>query len=163
MWPWIAACTDPPFFYEMMTPFRPYKTKVDLINHNTGESSFSDIVINLFNVDHYSRVLNKAEGYKDNIDRTLIVQHNGVEHVAITKFEVFDKIMEEFYRDFQLYDDRTIRPILPDRLRYKGMMSAYFNQNKNEINAAFFRDGYEPTDFDDAMFNSLFKNRTPLN
>lgn len=147
-----------------MKPFRPYETYHD---YKDDVSVYrSKIVLNLFDIQLYLEANNKHLGFDDSVKRTEVINgHNNSFYITVP-FVAFDSVMRDFYRHYQLLDDRSeiIEPKkIPDSQKYTGFMDTRFSVSKTQVSAAFHRKGYEITDIEDAVFHCLFKNITPLN
>jgi hypothetical protein len=144
-----------------MNPFRPYVVKEEWMNE-LGALSSNTYTINLFDVRSYGECDNEREGFKDKVFRTCVYLVDRVAYLRVP-YSVFNSKMMNFYREMRLLDDRSINEPMPDRIKYKGMIRADFNTTTEYVSCVFFREGYEFTDWDDAVLNCLFKNVTPLN
>lgn len=146
-----------------MRPLRPYKTTHDYLNSDTKQMVSGPITINLFDVDSWFHCDNNHEGFTDKIKRTVVNTQLQKTFVVRTPYEAFDKIMSDLYRDYQLLDTRSDNPPIPDSRKYEGPIKATFDCDKKEVACIFHRHGYEVSTFEDAVFNCLFKNITPMN
>lgn len=143
-----------------MIPLRPYKCLKDIPDENTGKLYTMMQTINLFDVVRWCECSNDLEGIKDNINRT-IVSTEMTSFIFRVSYHEFDGIMEQLYKQFDLYDSRSL--IKPDRLNYQGFIQAKGSSNKEMLAVTFHRKGYEPTDFNDFAFHAIFSNINPMN
>lgn len=149
----------------MILPFRAYKSKNIFIEESTRRVAYCPITINLFDVRSYCQADNQTEGIQDTKPRTVVFLIDR-SYLLDVSYEEFDFAFTECFKDYKLMDQRSIsekeEPV-PDKIKYRGMMEFKSSQNKSSISTVFHRKGYEISDFDDAIFNCLFKNITPLN
>lgn len=146
-----------------MNPFRPYKTKHDSIREDTGRSSLH-ITINLFDVLMWMDCDNVDHKFYDEIPRTEIICVNNNSFYCQISYKEFDNVMTRFYVQYQLIDRRSIDPIpVPDKDKYKGFIQASVMGDNEAVSCIFHKKGYVVTSYEDAVFNCLFKNVTPLN
>ncbi len=146
-----------------MNPFRPYKTKHDIVRDDTTYVSLK-ATINLFDVITYMEVCNNDRHFHDEIQRTEIICQPNNSFYCQVPYKEFDAVMMRFYEQYKMIDKRSIEPPpTPDKDKYKGFMQASINCGDDAISCVFHRKGYELSSYDDAVFNCLFKNITPLN
>ena len=145
-----------------MTPFRPYKSELQFICDN-GIKVTEPITINLFDVRSYTKADNSVEGFDDEKMRT-VVNTDNKSYLLLIDYNSFDGSMLQFYSDYCLLDLRSAREQdAPDKVKYKGMMDFRITGDDKMIAVTFYRKGYEVHDYNDAVFNCLFKSITPLN
>lgn len=146
-----------------MNPFRPYKTKHDSVREDTTRVSLN-ITLNLFDVITWMECDNNDRHFHDEIMRTEVIMSPNNSFYIQKSYKEFDAVMTQFYEQYKCIDKRSVQPPpIPDKEKYSGLMQAAIVCNDNEVYTVFHRKGYEAKDYNDAVFNCLFSNITPMN
>jgi hypothetical protein len=149
----------------MVTPFRRYKAQVEWIDESTREPQSRMMVFNLFDVAEWTTLDNKYEGFNDWIERTQLTLRSRQLIFIRVPFTDFDQVMNDFFKDNRLLDDRSspIEEVYVAKYRYKGMMDSKFAGDKYSLSTNFFPKGVNPANMDEALRNVLYSNVTPYN
>ena len=122
------------------------------------------ITLNLFDVVTWMEVDNNDRHFHDEVQRTEVIVSPNNSFFIREPYKEFDAEMTRFYEQYKSIDKRSIEPPpVSDRDKYKGLMKVAFNCTDKQMACVFHRHGFEPNDYNDAVFNCLFSNITPMN
>jgi hypothetical protein len=145
----------------MITAYREYKTIRDFVSEKTKKVCSVKATINLFDIKSWEETDNEEAGFFDNIKRTFIIEKSGAGTDIRVSYDEFTKIMESLYSEYGLLDRQSLKK--SDRQIYSGPIKVNFSSQPDKLSVTFHRKGFQPRSFEDAVFNCLFSNVTPMN
>lgn len=123
-----------------------------------------NITLNLFEVHTWMTCDNQDQGFTDEVLRTEVIAGQNNSFYIRVPYKEFDRVMLAFYKQYGLLDESNIKPPpVADKDKYNGLIKPSINCAKDYIACVFHRKDYVVTNYEDAVFNCLFSNTTPMN